>query len=320
MKYDLFELSVAVPSKHGSTKIPEYGVKGLTFVEGRRGQKFTLKLRNDAAQRVMAVISIDGLSVLDGEPCTDRSRGYVIPAYSTVEIEGWRSSLHKIHEFTFEAKEQSYAKGSETNSTQNCGVIAAKFFSEKWKPNVLLDAMKKTIIEEHHHHHHYPHYTPPPTPPWRPQWPDIWYTTCGGTVAGSAAPNAAPNVVRCTLTNSMGQSQQYSAPISDTPSIMSCSLQPGVSTKAEDASLKQSDVPEFTLGTGWGQEKTDVVTETTFEIEKELCTLTVYYAEAAYMEKVGIVMKKEAAVTPPATPVLPQAFSGFCKPPVNRSA
>ena len=146
MKYDLFELSVAVPSKHGSTKIPEYGQKGLTFVEGRRGQKFTLKLRNDAAQRVMAVISIDGLSILDGEPCTERSRGYVIPAYSTVDIEGWRTSLSKIHEFTFEPKEQSYAKGSETNSTQNCGVIAAKFFSEKWKPNALLEAMKKTII------------------------------------------------------------------------------------------------------------------------------------------------------------------------------
>jgi hypothetical protein len=316
MKYDLFELSVAVPSKHGSTKIPEYGVKGLTFVEGRRGQKFTLKLRNDAAQRVMAVISIDGLSVLDGEPCTDRSRGYVIPAYSTVEIEGWRTSLSKIHEFTFEPKEQSYAKGSETNSAQNCGVIAAKFFSEKWKPNALLEAMKKTLSDEHHHHHHHYPYTPPPppyTPP--PPWPPIWYTTCGT----SAAPNSAPNLVRCTLTNSMGQSQQYSTSIPETPSIMSCSLNhPGVSTKTNDASLKQSDVPDFTLGTGWGKEKTDVVTETTFEIEKELCTLTVYYAEAAYMEKVGIIMKKDLAVTPPPTPVLPQAFGGFCKAPVNR--
>ena len=300
MKYDLFELSIAVPSNHGSTKIPEYGVNGLTFIEGRLGQKFTLKLRNDAAQRVMAIISIDGLCVLDGQPCTDRSRGYVIPAYSTVEIEGWRTSLRTIHEFTFEPKEQSYAKGSEINSSQNCGVIAAKFFSEKWKPNPLLEAMKKTIIEEHHHHH-YPLYTPPLPPP--SPWP-FWYTTCQSTGLSSAGVSATPNTVDYTLSNSLNQSQNPSATISNTPSVT-----------AYNANLSLLNVPDFTLGTGWGQEQTNVVTETAFEVEKELCTLTVYYAEAACLEKVGIVLKKNLTVTPPPTHALPQAFGGFCQPP-----
>lgn len=315
MRYDLFELSVAVPSKHGSTKIPEFGHKGLTFVEGRKGQRFTLKLRNDAAQRVMAVISIDGLSVLDGQPCTEKSRGYVIPAYSTVEVEGWRTSLSKVNEFTFETKEQSYAKTGETNSTQNCGVIAAKFFSEKIDFSALMKKFAQDHKEEHHHHHYH---NPPPAP--RPYpWPysPIWYCATGaGTVgdqgvAGNAGTPIDTNMLRCTLTNSMGETVQYgsAAPASSEPKIM---------FNATSNNITQAEVPEFTLGTGWGNEKTDVVTETTFDVEKELCTLTLYYAEATYMEKVGIETKKEAAVTRPATPVLPQAFAGFCKPPVNR--
>ena len=55
MKQNLFELSVTVPSSRGSTKIPEYGHNGLTFVEGRKGQPYTIKLHNNSAHRVLAV-------------------------------------------------------------------------------------------------------------------------------------------------------------------------------------------------------------------------------------------------------------------------
>lgn len=295
MKHDLFELSVAVPSKSGSTKIPEYGHQGLTLVEGRRGQPFLLKLRNDSAQRVLAVISIDGLGIVDGEPCTEKSKGYVIPAYSAVEIEGWRNSLTEVHKFTFEGKTndpgtQPYAK-SVTGSVENCGVIAAKFFSEKWKP-APAPAIQR-IVEEHHHHH-YPR--PVPLRPWPyPSWPEVWYTCNAGDNSGLA-----------------GTHVSHEGPIS----VNYCASMnsPGVSTRSVDA----SEVPEFTLGTGWGEAKHSVVTEVDFERDRELCTLTIYYAEALNLEKVGITMRKDVAVTRPASPaVLPQAFAGFCKPPAK---
>lgn len=79
-----------------------------------------------------------------------------------------------------------------------------------------------------------------------------------------------------------------------------------------------NDIPDFKLGTGWGEAKASFVNEIAFERDKELCTLLIYYAEAADLEKAGVVLKKELAVTPPASPVLPQAFPGFCKPPVSR--
>lgn len=311
MRYDLFELSVAVPSKHGSSKIPEYGHAGLSFIEGRRGQPYTLKLRNDSAGRVLAVVSIDGLNVVDGQPCTPQARGYVVPAYSTVEIEGWRTSLSQVHEFKFEAKDQSYAKGT-TGEVQNCGVIAAKFFSEKFK---MPDF--KTIIEEHHHHHHHDYPVYPVPRPWRyPTWPDIWYTTCGSTSAGqtgSLGPSGpcGETVLRSATSAS---NQMYSCSLG-AETLKCAAEQPSVMFMASAA---PAEVPDFKLGTGWGNAKADYVSETTFEREKELCTLTLYYAEAPDLERVGIKLAKELAVTPPATPALPQAFPGFCKPPVSR--
>lgn len=312
MRYDLFELSVAVPSKHGSSKIPEYGHAGLTFVEGRRGQPYTLKLRNDSAQRVLAVVSIDGLNVIDGQPCTPQSRGYVVPAYSTVDIDGWRTSLSEVRRFKFEAKDQSYAKGT-TGEVQNCGIIAVKYFSEKWNPNLLLEAFKKTVVEEHHHHHHHHDYPVYPYPrPWRyPTWPEIWYTTSTSGQTGTTGPSGpSGEMLRCA-------NQQYSCSL-DSASLKG-SAEPQVMSAVNmvNASLS-AEVPDFKLGTGWGEAKVDSVSETTFEREKELCTLSLYYAEAADLERVGIKLAKELAVTSPPTPALPQAFSGFCKPPVNR--
>jgi len=319
MRYDLFELSVAVPSKHGSSKIPEYGHNGLTFVEGRRAQPYTLKLRNDSAQRVLAVVSIDGLNVVDGQPCTPQSRGYVIPAYSTVDIEGWRTSLKEVRQFKFETKEQSYAKGT-TGEVQNCGVIAAKFFNEKWNPNILLEALRKQqqVVEEHHHHHHHHEYPVYPyVRPWRyPSWPEIWYTTSTTGVSGSTGPSGpagtSGDMLRCA---SKSDTVLYSCSLGN-ESLKASSEAPQVMYAA--AAMAPAETPEFKLGTGWGEAKADSVSETVFEREKELCTLTLYYAESADLEKVGIRLAKELAVTPPATPALPQAFAGFCKPPFSR--
>lgn len=319
MKYDLFELSVAVPSRHGTSKIPEYGHKGLTFVEGRPGQPYTLKLRNDSAQRVLAVVSVDGLNVVDGQPCTPQGRGYIIPAYSTVDIDGWRTSLSEVHRFKFEGKEQSYSK-SATGETQNCGIISAKFFSEKPSP---IQPYK----EVHHHHHHHEHEDhwipvpypvyPRPTPIW-PTWREVWYTcqsSAGQTGAvGASGPvgttgSLSDMTIKCASNMASGE---YT--LSNSAAQYCASTSPGVSVNM----MAASEVPEFKLGTGWGEAKADSVSETSFDRDRELCTLAIYYADAPALEKVGIQLAKDVAVTAAPAPVLPQGFPGFCKPPVSR--
>lgn len=254
----------------------------------------------------MAVISIDGRSVVDGEPCTPQSRGYVIPAYTTVDINGWRTSLNEVRNFYFTEREASYSKGV-SGEVQNCGVIAAKFFSEKPAP------LPSWIVQEHHHHHHHhDHYEPvwPPYWPKYPKWPypDVIWSQSGGS---TSSPQYSCNT-SAGIQGNVGQQ----GPIGINAVFMS-------QTSSVENDLSASictspgDVPEFKLGTGWGGAREDQVGETTFERQNELCTLTIYYAEASDLQRVGIQLAKDLAVTPPA-PVLPQAFAGFCKPPVSR--
>lgn len=303
-------MSVAVPSSRGSAKIPEYGHNGLTYVEGREGQNYVIRLRNDTAQRVLAVISVDGLNVIDGQSCTPQSRGYVIPAYSSSDIEGWRINLEAVHKFCFKPKDQSYAK-SAAGESNNCGIIAAKFFSLK----------VPKVAEHHHHHYHYPKPEPIAVPvPWRHPWfdrttyPDVVWTVGTGSATYSLA-GCSNSLAGCS--NSLDGKTLTSASTPDygtmTGAIRCCA-----STEASTAaSTVNSNIPEFKLGTGWGELQNCRVTESDFERDSEICTLAIYYACAEELTKIGIQLEKSLKVTPP-SPVLPQAFTGFCKPPVSR--
>ncbi len=129
MQHGWFELQVLVAGH----PVREYGHQGKTFVEGRKGTAYTLRFRNSLAQRVLAVPSIDGLSALDGQPATDASNGYIVPAYASVEIKGWRPNLEQVAAFVFTDRSQSYA--SQSGTGQNLGVIGVKVFAE-YQPTV----------------------------------------------------------------------------------------------------------------------------------------------------------------------------------------
>jgi hypothetical protein len=299
-----FELSVSIPKDGRSTTIREFGHNGFTYVESREGQKFTLKIKNNSASRVLAVPSLDGLSTLDGEPATPHSRGYIIPAYTSVEIKGWRTSLEDINDFVFEKKEsgKTYAEGT-GNETTNCGVIAVKVFEEKQKP--------KPIVQHHHHHHH--DYTPvrPGWPyfPRRPYYeqPDIIW--CSQSLAGGepiqsmnlgdSAPNQAAQSgepMRCLSANMVGSAELTS------------------DQKIGGAySAKALATPNFSMGTGFGAHQKDRVFEETFERGRELSTLEVFYTDAQALREIGIDVDKKVSVN-----AMPQAFqAGFCKAPVT---
>lgn len=124
MQINGFDFSVEVDGK----RIPEYGHQGKTYVEGRRSRKYQIKFRNNRSERVLVVPSVDGLSVIDGKPATSSSSGYVVEAYSSLTISGWRTSLSEVREFEFSGKGSSFA--GKTEGEQNCGVIGAQVFSE----------------------------------------------------------------------------------------------------------------------------------------------------------------------------------------------
>ena len=104
---------------------------GKTYIEGRRGSEFTLRIKNNIAERVLAVISVDGLSVMDGKTASFASGGYVLSPRNYIDIPGWRLDNREVARFFFSHLEASYA--AQMDKPQNIGVIGCAIFREKVK-------------------------------------------------------------------------------------------------------------------------------------------------------------------------------------------
>jgi hypothetical protein len=78
----------------------------------------------------MVVLSVDGLSVTDGQPAGEQSPGYLVEPFKEVIIPGWTLSSSQVAKFLFASRKESYANSSQ-GSDVNCGVIGAMVFSEK---------------------------------------------------------------------------------------------------------------------------------------------------------------------------------------------
>lgn len=110
--------------------ITEYPHLGKVYVEGRAGSEYQIEVRNHSYQRIEAVLSVDGLSILDGKPAGMQSTGYVINAYDTLRVPGWTLDNNTVAKFAFAGKAASYAT-TMTGDSRNNGVIGAMVFREK---------------------------------------------------------------------------------------------------------------------------------------------------------------------------------------------
>ena len=110
--------------------VTEFFHEGQTFMEGRGGSEFEIEVRNKTANRIMVVVSVDGLSVINGTTAGVDSPGYVIKAFSSIVIPGWKVTDAQAAKFTFGNKKRSYANDT-VGQTTNCGVIGVMAFSEK---------------------------------------------------------------------------------------------------------------------------------------------------------------------------------------------
>jgi hypothetical protein len=122
---------VQIVSEDGDTT-PTYAFKGRYYVQGNAGERYTIRVTNPTAHRVEAVVSVDGLDVVDGENGDLRKRGYIVPAYGEVRIEGFRTSLADVATFRFSSVNDSYA--GQKGKARNVGVIAVAIFEEAGPP------------------------------------------------------------------------------------------------------------------------------------------------------------------------------------------
>ena len=110
-------------------QLPTYAQRGELFALGREGQRYNLRIHNRSGRRVEAVVSVDGRDVLSGQPGDYKhQRGYIVPAYGSVVIDGFRQSLDSVAAFRFTSPGDSYS--SRMGTPENVGVIGAAFFAE----------------------------------------------------------------------------------------------------------------------------------------------------------------------------------------------
>jgi hypothetical protein len=112
--------------------LPTYQLRDRYYVEGSVGERYIIRITNPTERRIEAVVSVDGLDVIDGENGDLRKRGYVVPPYGETRIEGFRTSQADVATFRFSSVGGSYA--GQKGKARNVGVIAVALFEETAPP------------------------------------------------------------------------------------------------------------------------------------------------------------------------------------------
>src|SRR5262249_40400658 len=100
-----------------------------------------IRVTNPTDHRVEAVVSVDGLDVVDGEPGDLRKRGYIVPPHGDVRIEGFRTSLDDVATFRFSSVDGSYA--GQKGKARKVGVSAVALCEEQFGPQQQTAAPAK---------------------------------------------------------------------------------------------------------------------------------------------------------------------------------
>lgn len=257
------------------------------FIEARKGQEYSIRIKNNSFSRILAVTSVDGLDTLSGKQAEENGNGYVINGYNSLTIDGFRVSDKEVARFIFDYKESSYAASKEDGAEKNVGVVGIRLFQEKLKPI-------PTVIYNHPYYNHWwwdhPHYN-------GGGWYGSYTASCGCSES----------------TLDMGMSVDYSCenkPKPD-PNHYKCSatlsgnsaLRGQVKTMASNISNCCDNSMEvergFDMGTRYGESKESRVVEVEFEKGILVLTTNIYYASRQSLIEMGVPITNEKQVSFP---------------------
>lgn len=233
--------------------VKEYTHQGMSFIEARNGTNYTIKLKNNLGQRAMVVVSVDGLDVVSGKNAAETDTGYIIDAYSSIDIKGYRISDNDSAAFVFTSKGKSYVQNVKGDA-KNCGVIGVRAFSEKVNWVIGTTTLGYT----------YP----------------ISYTT-----TSTNAP--------LTHTTTLGNSSTFvnnavNAYSSYAVNLSTTSVRTGGVLRSMSTTANNINVSNFDTGTGWGQKQEDKVERVSFEKGVLITQMTVYYASKEALTEMGV--------------------------------
>ena len=122
-------VDVSVIDRDTGSVLPTHRHDGKLYIAGVPGHRYSVRLNNRTGSRVLTVLSVDGVNAISGQTANPNQSGYVLDAWQSTEVEGWRKNMSEIAQFNFTALDNSYA--ARTGRPNNVGVIGVAVFREK---------------------------------------------------------------------------------------------------------------------------------------------------------------------------------------------
>src|SRR3954452_22975822 len=119
-------------------RLAVYWHEGRAYVVGKPGNEYQVSVRNRLREDVLTVVSVDGVNVISGETANPAQTGYVLNAYRSYDILGWRKSQAETAAFYFTSLPDSYA--ARTGRPDNVGVIGVAVYRRKQPPQPIAES------------------------------------------------------------------------------------------------------------------------------------------------------------------------------------
>jgi len=108
------------------------------YLEARKGENYSLLIRNHLSERIGVVVAVDGRNIITGKKSflSSSEMMYIVEPYGQARLDGWRTSDEKVNRFYFTGSADSYSVRT-FSDTSAMGVITVAVFREKQRPFVL---------------------------------------------------------------------------------------------------------------------------------------------------------------------------------------
>lgn len=183
-------VELSIVDRDAGHELPQYGHRGQRWVPGTPGHRYSVRLTNHSHERVLVVLSVDGVNAISGQTADTGQGGYVLEPWQTTEVAGWRKSMRDVAQFYFADFGDSYA--TRTGRPHDVGVVGIAVFEEARRlppPRVYLPRHARADQEE----------------------------AAGDAAAAPAAPAAAPEMAKSRAQElGTGHGRREYAPVSRT--------------------------------------------------------------------------------------------------------
>ncbi len=127
---------IQVLDRTSGQALPLYRHDGQLRVAGIPGHRYAIRVRNTSPGRILGVVAVDGINAVSGATAGWNQPGYVLSAWESYDVLGWRKSPDRVADFVFTPLENSYA--ARTGRPQDVGVVGVAIFRERVAPPVSV--------------------------------------------------------------------------------------------------------------------------------------------------------------------------------------